>query len=60
MAKPIKNKKKWYQPFLFPAVVACVLIGIILVAVKPEVDRFTLIMPVFAGYILYMILTTSD
>lgn len=60
-----KNRKpnlgeKWYKPFIIPGVVALVLVGAVFVFVKGEIDRFTLIMPIFAGYILYMILTTAD
>lgn len=55
-----KTKEKWYRPFIIPAVIALVLIGVVLVFVKGEIDRFTLIMPIFAGYILYMILTAVD
>ena len=54
---PKKTAIKWYQPFIIPGIIALVLVGIVLVMVKGEVDRFTFIMPIFAGYILYMILT---
>lgn len=49
--------KDWYKPFILPGVVALVLSGIVLIMVPGEIDRFTMIMPIFAGYILYMILT---
>lgn len=49
--------KNWYKPFVLPGVVALILTGIVLILVPGEVDRFTMIMPIFAGYILYMILT---
>lgn len=50
----------WWKPFIIPGVVALALIGIVLVFVPGEIDRFTLIMPIFAGYILYMILTAVE
>lgn len=53
-------KGKWYQPFIVPGIIALVLAGAVLIFVKGEIDRFTLIMPIFAGYILYMILTSVD
>ncbi len=49
--------KDWYKPFIIPGVIALVLTGIVLILVPGEIDRFTMIMPIFAGYILYMILT---
>lgn len=62
MAKNQKTKanNKWYKPFIIPGVIALVLAGAVWVFVKSEIDRFTLIMPIFAGYILYMILTSPD
>lgn len=62
MAKTNKAspKEKWYQPFIVPGIIALVLAGAVLIFVKGEIDRFTLIMPIFAGYILYMILTAVD
>lgn len=62
MAKNQKAKanEKWYKSFIIPGIVALVLAGAVLLFVKSEIDRFTLIMPIFAGYILYMILTTPD
>ncbi|MCL5019008.1 MAG: hypothetical protein M1426_00820 [Patescibacteria group bacterium] len=53
-------KEKWYKPFIVPGVIALVLAGGVLIFVRGEIDRFTLIMPIFAGYILYMILTSVD
>lgn len=55
--------KKFYQNnkmMVLSAVVAIVLSGAVLIAVKDEVTRFTLIMPIFAGFILFSILTTPD
>lgn len=60
----IKKKKNtqanWFKPFILPGLIALFLIGGVFVFVKNEIDRFTLIMPIFAGYILYMILTLPD
>lgn len=53
-------KVKWYQPFIIPGIIALILAGAVLIFVKGEIDRFTLVMPIFAGYILYMILTAVD
>lgn len=58
---------KWWDQFyknnkaiIWAAAVAIVLsIGVLLV-VKDEVTRFTLIMPIFAGFILFSILVTAD
>ncbi len=55
-----KKQEAWYKPFILPGLVAVILAVVVLVLVKNEIDRFTLIMPIFAGYILYMILTTPD
>lgn len=59
--------KKWWDKFykenkwlVWAAVVAIVLTLGILWKVPDEVTRFTLIMPIFAGFILFAILTTSD
>lgn len=65
MAKNTKTKtsassEKWYQSFIIPGIIALVAIGAVLIFVKAEVDRFTLIMPIFAGFILYNILTLPD
>ncbi|MBM3283394.1 hypothetical protein FJY90_04025 [Candidatus Gottesmanbacteria bacterium] len=54
---------KFYQEnkmIVWAAVVAIVLSLGILWKVKDEVTRFTLIMPIFAGFILFSILITSD
>jgi len=45
---------------IWAAIVAIILSLGILWKVKDEVTRFTLIMPVFAGFILFSILITSD
>lgn len=59
--------KKWWEKFykenraIVWAFGAAVIITLgILVKVKDEVTRFTLIMPVFAGFILFSILMTAD
>ncbi|OIO14453.1 hypothetical protein COV53_04650 [Candidatus Gottesmanbacteria bacterium CG11_big_fil_rev_8_21_14_0_20_37_11] len=58
---------KWWHKFysenktmIWAAIVAIILSLGILWKVKDEVTRFTLIMPVFAGFILFSILITSD
>ncbi len=48
------------KAIVWAAVVAVVLTLGILFKVKDEVTRFTLIMPIFAGFILFSILVTSD
>ncbi len=55
-----KTDKLWYKPFIIPGVIALSAVAVVLFFVKGEIDRFTLIMPIFAGYILYMILTAVD
>lgn len=57
----------WWNKFytnnkyiVWAAVVAIVLSLAVLLKVKDEVTRFTLIMPLFAGFILFSILITSD
>lgn len=57
----------WWNKFykenksiVWAAVVAVVLVLGVLFKVKDEVTRFTLIMPIFAGFILFSILITSD
>lgn len=59
--------KKWFDKFykentaIFWAAVIAIIVTIgVLLAVKDEVTRFTLIMPVFAGFILFSILVTSE
>lgn len=61
------SMKNWREQFyknnkaiIWAAGIAIVLSVGVLVAVKDEVTRFTLIMPIFAGFILFSILVTSD
>ncbi len=56
----VKHNEKWYKPFIIPGIIALILIILVLIFVKGEIDRFTFIMPIFAGYILYMILTSVE
>ena len=58
---------KWWNKFyennkwiVWAAIVSVVLVLGILWKVKDEVTRFTLIMPIFAGFILFSILVTAD
>jgi len=55
-SKFYKNNK----PIFWAAVISIVITVGVLLTVKDEVTRFTLIMPVFAGFILFSILVTSD
>lgn len=48
---------KW---MVWAAGVAIILALGVLLKVKDEVTRFTLIMPIFAGFILFSILVTAD
>lgn len=57
----------WWNKFyknnkaiVWAAIVAIALSIGVLIAVKDEVTRFTLIMPIFAGFILFSILITAD
>lgn len=55
--------KKFYKEnkeIVWAAVVALVAAAGVLLKVHDEVTRFTLIMPIFAGFILFAILMTSD
>ena len=59
--------KTWWNKFykenkaiVWAFLVALLIVLGILIKVKDEVTRFTLIMPVFAGFILFSILITSD
>lgn len=61
------NMPKWWDKFyknnksiVWAAVVAIVLSLGVLWKVPDEVTRFTLIMPLFAGFILFAILVTPD
>lgn len=51
------KENKW---IVWAAVVSAVLALGVLWKVKDEVTRFTLIMPIFAGFILFSILVTAD
>ncbi len=57
MFKKVYEKNK--AIFLAGAIVIVLALGV-LFKVKDEVTRFTLIMPVFAGFILFSILVTPD
>ncbi len=48
------------KAIVWAAVVSIILAVGILIKVPDEVTRFTLIMPIFAGFILFSILVTSD
>lgn len=59
--------KKWWDKFykdnraiVWAAVIAVVAMLGVLWKIPDEVTRFTLIMPIFAGFILFSILVTSD
>lgn len=59
--------KKWWNNFyknnrsiVWAAVVALVAAAGVLWKIPDEVTRFTLIMPIFAGFILFSILVTAD
>lgn len=61
------NMPSWWNKFykdnkwiVWAAVVAIILALGVLWKVKDEVTRFTLIMPIFAGFILFSILVTAD
>lgn len=57
------NWKKIYENnkiVVWAAVLAIVLSLGVLFKIKDEVTRFTLIMPLFAGFILFSILVTPD
>ena len=57
------NFKKIYQDnksIVWAAVLGIIITVGILFKVQDEVTRFTLIMPVFAGFILFSILVTAD
>ncbi|OGG07987.1 hypothetical protein A3D05_00820 [Candidatus Gottesmanbacteria bacterium RIFCSPHIGHO2_02_FULL_40_24] len=55
--KEIYNNNKL---IVWAAAVSIILSVAVLIAVKDEVTRFTLIMPIFAGFILFSILVTPD
>jgi hypothetical protein len=59
--------KKWWskfykenKPIIWAFVIGVILSLGVLLKVKDEVTRFTLIMPIFAGFILFSILITAD
>ena len=57
------NFKKIYQDnksIVWAAVLGIIITVGILFKVQDEITRFTLIMPVFAGFILFSILVTAD
>jgi len=57
------NFKKIYQEnksIVWAAVLGIIITVVILFKVQDEITRFTLIMPVFAGFILFSILVTAD
>lgn len=58
--KLLRKIYKENKPMVWAAVIAVILALGILIKVKDEVTRFTLIMPVFAGFILFSILTATD
>lgn len=45
-----------YKFMIITAVIALVLMGLVVIFVKNEIDRFTFIMPIFASWILACIL----
>jgi hypothetical protein len=60
MKKWLKKVYEGNKSIVWAAVVAIVLALLVLWRVQDEVTRFTLIMPLFAGFILFSILTTAD
>lgn len=63
----LRYMNKWWKRFykdnkaiVWAAIVSIILAAGILIKVPDEVTRFTLIMPIFAGFILFSILVTSD
>ena len=60
MQKKFRKFYKENKAIVWAAAVAIVLSLGVLVKVKDEVTRFTLIMPIFAGFILFSILVTAD
>lgn len=61
------NMARWWNKFykdnkwmVWAGGVSIVLALGVLLKVKDEVTRFTLIMPIFAGFILFSILITAD
>ena len=60
MNKKLKEIYNNNKLIFWAAGVSVVLAVAVLIMVKDEVTRFTLIMPVFAGFILFSILITPD
>ncbi|MBI2611246.1 hypothetical protein HYW54_00680 [Candidatus Gottesmanbacteria bacterium] len=60
MDKKLKEFYKNNKLITWAAVVGIVLTIGVLIVVPDEVTRFTLIMPIFAGFILFSILVTDD
>jgi hypothetical protein len=60
MQKWWSNVYKNNKAIVWAALVSILLAVGVLIFVKDEVTRFTLIMPVFAGFILFSILMTPD
>ena len=60
LGKKLSEIYKNNKLIVIAAGVAVVLALVILMVIKDEVTRFTLIMPIFAGFILFSILVTPD
>jgi len=60
MKKKLIEIYKNNRLIVWAAAVCLVLALAVLLVVKDEVTRFTLIMPIFAGFILFSILVTPD
>ncbi|KKS96125.1 MAG: hypothetical protein UV73_C0012G0153 [Candidatus Gottesmanbacteria bacterium GW2011_GWA2_43_14] len=60
MNKKLREVYKNNKAIVWAGAVAVILALGVLVTVKDEVTRFTLIMPIFAGFILFAILITPD
>jgi len=60
MNKKLKQIYKNNKLIVWAAAVSVILSIAVLIIVKDEVTRFTLIMPIFAGFILFSILVTPD
>lgn len=60
MEKKLREIYKNNKLIVWAAVVGIILTIGILFKIKDEVTRFTLIMPIFAGFILFSILVTPD
>ncbi|MBI4037711.1 hypothetical protein HY382_01535 [Candidatus Curtissbacteria bacterium] len=58
----MKNLEKFGidRNFLISGAIALVAVAVILVIFKDSTTRFTFVMPVFAGFIFYNILTSKD